>query len=200
MVDQAEWLSGRETILVVCTGNVCRSPYMEYAIRHGLAARGVSSVAVMSAGTRALTGHRMAEPVLAALEDDGIDASAFRAQDLTRALAAGADLILTAEASHRSEVARLLPRALPRIFTVRQFARLLTSDPADDAGLVRLGDLVQHVARLRGTTQPAGGAADDVQDPWNGSRATYRHAIDAMRDPVRAIVASLATMRGREEE
>lgn len=197
MVDQAEHRSGRETILVVCTGNVCRSPYMEYAIRNGLAERGISSVSVMSAGTRALIGHRMADPILAALAEEGVDGSGFRAQNLTQALAAGADLILTAEASHRSEVARLLPRALPRIFTLRQFARLTAIDPLDHPGGRRLDYLVQQVAGLRGTTQPAGGAADDVEDPWNGSRAAYRRALDAMRDPVRAIVASLTSIPNR---
>lgn len=197
MVDQAEYRSGGDTILVVCRRNVCRSPYIEYAIRHGLAAHGLSPVEVVSAGTRALIGQRMADPILAALAEDGVDGSAFRAQNLTQTLAARADLILTAEASHRSEVARLHPRALPRIFTLRQFARLTAIGPLDESDDRGLGDLVEQVARLRGTTQPAGGPVDDVEDPWDGSRAAYRRSLEAMRDPVRTIVAILSGIPSR---
>ena len=197
MVGQTEFLDDCGTILVVCTRNVCRSPYMEYAIRDGLAERGVSPVEVVSAGTRALIGQRMADPILAALADDGVDGSAFRAQNLTRGLAAHADLILTAEASHRSEVARLVPQALPRIFTLRQFARLTAGCPATGPNGRDLGDIVQQVASLRGITQPAGGLVDDVEDPGNGSRAVYRRSLDAMRDPVRTIVAFLAGVPSR---
>lgn len=198
MIDQAENRSERATILVVCTGNVCRSPYMEYAIRHGLAMRGVLGLDVVSAGTRALIGYGMADPILAALAEDDIDGSSFRAQNVTRAMTKRADLILTAEASHRSEVARLLPVALPRIFTLRQFARLATIRAPDETDDLRLGDLVEQVAGLRGTTQPAGGGADDVDDPWNGSRAAYRHSTDAMYDLVQTLVESLATIRSRD--
>ncbi|TFD31734.1 low molecular weight phosphatase family protein [Cryobacterium cryoconiti] len=197
MVDQAAYRGNRETILVVCTGNVCRSPYMEYAIRHGLAAQGISHVEVVSAGTQALIGHPMADPILEALAEDGIDGSRFRAQILTRALVEHADVILTAEASHRSEVARLFPPALRRVFTLRQFARLTAIAPPEMPDGRPLRDLVQHVAGLRGTTQPAGGATDDVEDPWNGSRAVYRRALDGMHDPVRTIVASLADLTSR---
>ena len=44
------------SILVVCTGNVCRSPYIERRLRHELAGTGIE---VTSAGTRALVGHDM---------------------------------------------------------------------------------------------------------------------------------------------
>lgn len=197
MVDHTNHRSNHGTILVVCTRNVCRSPFMEYVIRHGLAAHGVSRVEVVSAGTRALIGQSMADPILAALAEDGIDGTGFQAQNLTRELAARADLILTAEASHRSEVARLVPRALPRIFTLRQFARLSAGAPLDAPTGQDLVDLVQQVASLRGIAQPAGGPIDDVEDPGNGSRAAYRRSVDAMRDPVQTIVAFLAGIPSR---
>lgn len=197
MLDQTDLRSDYGTILVVCTRNVCRSPFMEYAIRHGLAAHGVSPVEVVSAGTRAVIGQRMADPILAALADDGVDGSAFRTQNLTRGLAARADLILTAEASHRSEVARLVPQALPRIFTLRQFARLTAGGPLNGPAGHDLRDVVQQVASLRGIAQPAGGLVDDVEDPGNGSRAAYRRSVDAMRDPVQSIVAFLAGVPSR---
>ena len=55
-------------ILVVCTGNICRSPLAEQLLREGLAAAGVKAV-VTSAGTHAMTiaaGSVMKEPRIGA--------------------------------------------------------------------------------------------------------------------------------------
>ena len=45
-------------ILIVCTGNICRSPLAEQLLRQNLTAAGIDAV-VTSAGTRAMTGSAM---------------------------------------------------------------------------------------------------------------------------------------------
>src|SRR5689334_253658 len=88
-------------VLVVCTGNICRSPYMEYSLRAQFERAGLTDVSVASAGTRAVPSSGMAPLMAALLEDEGFDASGFSTRQLTRSLIADADIVLTAERAHR---------------------------------------------------------------------------------------------------
>lgn len=49
-------MTDRPEILLVCTGNICRSPFMEYTLRDSLDRAGVNDFVVSSAGTRAVVG------------------------------------------------------------------------------------------------------------------------------------------------
>ena len=71
-------------VLVVCTGNICRSPMAEHLLRAGLAARGVEGVEVSSAGTHGLVGEPVQQHASAVLTERGIDHSAFAARRLIR--------------------------------------------------------------------------------------------------------------------
>lgn len=94
-------------ILLVCTGNTCRSPMAEVMLRQALAERGADGVTVSSAGTGAWDGAPVSEGgYLVALEHD-LDLSAHRARLLTRDSVQEADLILTMSRSHRARVADL---------------------------------------------------------------------------------------------
>lgn len=86
-----------KTILVVCTGNICRSPLADVLLRSRLAAQGV---AVRSAGTAALVGAPADPLSLAVARDHGLDLSAHRAQQATVALLSAHDLILTLDQTH----------------------------------------------------------------------------------------------------
>ena len=95
-------------ILVVCTGNICRSPYLERVLEHELAGTGIS---VSSAGTGALVGSPIDPESASRLRATGADADGFAARQVTRELVAGADLIIGATREHISEVVPLYPRA-----------------------------------------------------------------------------------------
>lgn len=183
-----------DRILIVCTGNICRSPYAAYVLQAGLTQSGISRISVDSAGTNAGTGRPMAPRISRALARRGIDTSGFRSKPLTTHLVERADLILTAETSQRANVVRLEPMALGRVFTLRQFARLLPEAKTFDAasaGGCGLASLVQACSAARGIGQPARGTEDDVEDPWGRSRLAYHRSMKAIDDALGVIAARI---------
>lgn len=94
-------------VLLVCTGNICRSPLAEAMLRRELAARGADDITVLSAGTGAWDGAPASEGAyLVGLEHD-LDLSSHRARLLTRDLVQQADLVLTMARHHRARVHEL---------------------------------------------------------------------------------------------
>ena len=65
-----------DKVLVVCIGNICRSPTAEYLLRHRLGAR---ATMIESAGLAALAGNPVDPVAGELLAQHGIDASAHRA-------------------------------------------------------------------------------------------------------------------------
>jgi protein-tyrosine-phosphatase len=87
-------------VLLVCTGNTCRSPLAEALLRRELEARGVEDVVVESAGTGAWEGVPASEGSYLVALEHGLDLSAHRSRLLTRELVERADVILTMGRSH----------------------------------------------------------------------------------------------------
>lgn len=95
-----------QEILVVCTGNVCRSPVGEALLRQALPSHRISS-----AGLGALVGHGV-EPVAARLaEAAGLDVSGHRARQIDARMVRAADLILVMSEGHRLAIAEHFPCA-----------------------------------------------------------------------------------------
>lgn len=82
-------------ILVVCTGNICRSPIGEYLLKAKL-----PRANVLSAGTGAMIGWPADPMSVEVMQEKGFEISAHRAQQLTRPLLAGVDLVLTLDRGH----------------------------------------------------------------------------------------------------
>jgi len=94
-------------VLLVCTGNICRSPLAEAMLRRELATRAVDDISVLSAGTGAWDGAPASEGAyLVGLEHD-LDLSGHRARLLTRDLVQQADLVFTMARHHRARVHEL---------------------------------------------------------------------------------------------
>ncbi|MFO0984091.1 MAG: low molecular weight protein-tyrosine-phosphatase [Planctomycetota bacterium] len=92
-------------IVVVCTGNICRSPMAAGFILHHLRLAGLDDRAVQSRGTHAVVGHRAVQESIDAARLRGVDISQHRALQFTRSDVNWADVILVMEREHAELIA-----------------------------------------------------------------------------------------------
>lgn len=118
-------------VLVVCTGNTCRSPMAAGWLNRKLAGKGW---AAESAGVGAWGGSPATSEAIEAMREIGIDISAHRSRPLTRRLADEAAVILAMTESHRREIARRFPEAEAKTFPVHGFGPGAARDVADPVG------------------------------------------------------------------
>jgi protein-tyrosine phosphatase len=189
-------------VLVVCTGNICRSPAIERLLAAGLGGtfrgqgdgRLAPAIEVSSAGTGAVADLPMTGEMATLVTAAGGVVAGFSSRNLTAGLVTEADVVLTATRRHRSTVVELVPSAVRRSFTLREFARLAASiDPADlpGAGATtadRLAALIPLATAHRGTVRPRAATDDDVIDPYGGGSTLYARAFAELEPAVRTIV------------
>src|ERR1051326_6708038 len=94
-------------ILLVCPGNICRTPLAEALFLKELQARGITNVEAVSAGTGAWDGAPASEGAYLVGLEHGLDLSDHRARLLTRDMVQQAELILTMARHHRARVHEL---------------------------------------------------------------------------------------------
>lgn len=120
------------SILYVCTGNICRSPFAE-RYTHLLADRGAAArVATSSAGVGSLVGHPMDPPMDILLQRSGGSAEGFASRQISREHITDSDVIITMETYHRDWILEDHPRAMRRTFTLGQLMRQLADPEMDD--------------------------------------------------------------------
>ncbi|HQQ62994.1 MAG TPA: low molecular weight protein-tyrosine-phosphatase [Pseudomonadales bacterium] len=102
-------------ILLVCVGNICRSPMAAFLFRTALADKGYS---ITSAGVAALVGEPMDPMAHQILEEYGFEDSSHRAVQLTRSHVQDADLILVMDKKLIDEVLRIGPEGRGKTFTL----------------------------------------------------------------------------------
>jgi protein-tyrosine-phosphatase len=110
------------TILVVCSGNTCRSPFGEGLLRLLAAEHLRTPVQIFSAGTSAVAGALVSRNAQLAAQEHGVDLAGKSATPLTADLALRADLILAMESSHARTVAALAPSAAEKTLLVGRLA------------------------------------------------------------------------------
>lgn len=148
-------------ILVVCTGNICRSPMGQGLLAHALSAQPepLHSLKVISAGVAAHTGETVSENSVTALKKVGIDISHLRSQGLTQKMLDDALLVLGMTESHRT-IIQARARPVP-----------------------------QHLHLFRDFLPPSAGK--EIGDPYGGPLKLYESCRDEMVEAVPSIVAFL---------
>ena len=102
------------SVLVVCVGNICRSPLGERVLQRLLAARGVG-ISVTSAGVAAVVGHGADETARRIAAASGTSLDGHVARQFTRAIGQAHSLILVMEPGQRREIERLAPDLSGRV-------------------------------------------------------------------------------------
>jgi protein-tyrosine phosphatase len=101
------------SILVVCAGNICRSPTGEYLLKDKLAD---SDIKISSAGLTALVGKGAETTATSIALTKNIDMSAHKGRQLSASLIAENDLILVMEERHLSDLLAQYPQARGKTF------------------------------------------------------------------------------------
>jgi protein-tyrosine phosphatase len=149
-------------VLLVCTGNTCRSPMAEAILRNMVAQRlgcrpdeiEDRGVLIVSAGVAAMTGGRASEQAIRVMSQMGLDLVAHLTQPLTESLVRYADLIYTMTQSHRQAVVAQWPHAAER-------TRVLRTDGGDIADPMG-GDLERYQRCARQIESALGTRLDDL--------------------------------------
>lgn len=108
-------------VLIVCTGNTCRSPMAEGILKALLAERGITNIDVESAGIGAMEGLSATPFAIEAAHHWGIDISAHRSRLLNRNLIQEANLILAMSPEHVEAILRRVPEAASKVFLLKSF-------------------------------------------------------------------------------
>lgn len=163
-------------ILIVCTGNICRSPMASGLLRRVLIDRfGEAAPEVGSAGTAGWEGSAAMPESTQAAAERGVDIGDHVARLLDRDMVREADLIVCMAAEHRQAIIELVPGAKGVTFTLKELVRLLDRLPPAPAAAGPRGLAARVVAasraRSEGNTSPWD---EDVADPLGQPIGSYR--------------------------
>lgn len=122
-------------ILLVCTGNTCRSAMGEALLRQEIARRGLADrITVSSAGTQAYPGDLASPGAMIVMAEREIDLTPHRARSITAELVRQAALVLTMTKHQREAVLRLAPEATDKVWLLREYAGNGDADILDPFG------------------------------------------------------------------
>ncbi|AXY40725.1 low molecular weight protein-tyrosine-phosphatase [Halomonas sp. JS92-SW72] len=134
-------------ILVVCIGNICRSPVAEAMLRSALPGRQLSS-----AGLGALVGQGVEPNARELAEAEGLDVSGHQARQLTPEMLSDADLILVMSHGQRRAIGELAPQALGKTMLLGKW---LPDEPEIPDPYRKSREAFEHVHGLLGNATNA---------------------------------------------
>ena len=157
---------GMVAVLMVCTGNICRSPSAEAVLRHHVTAAGLADrIAVDSAGIQGY--HRGESPSRLAVDCGGArgyDLGSLRARRISREDFDRFDLILAMDRGHLVRLADMSPNFRPGQI------RLLMDFAPDETG---------------------SDANEEVPDPYDGDRRDYERSLDLIESAIPGLIETL---------
>ena len=151
-------------ILVLCTGNICRSPMAEGLLRHALAGQPapLKNLQVISAGVATRDGEPVSENSVIALKKAGIDISRHCSQPVTQEMLNDALIVLGMTESHRSIIRHKASPVPKHLYLFREFL----PPPAEK----------------------------EIGDPYGGPLKVYEASRDEMVEAIPSLVAFIKTL------
>jgi protein-tyrosine-phosphatase len=124
-----------KTVLLVCTGNTCRSVMAQGILLELLKDLGEDQhLQVLSAGVAAALGGEASDEALQILDERGIDLGRHRSRPVTEDLLASANLVLTMTGSQRDIIHRLYPDEAGKVQSLKEYVNE-AGDIEDPIGL-----------------------------------------------------------------
>lgn len=118
-----------QNVLMVCVGNICRSPMAEGLLQDKLIQKDLQ-ITVSSAGISALAGRPaapFAEELM--LHSKGINISTHRARQISLQILREAELILVMESVHQKEIEYKFPSICGRVHRLGKWSGFDIPDP-----------------------------------------------------------------------
>jgi protein-tyrosine phosphatase len=183
------------SILFVCTGNRCRSPFAAACLRS--LTEGMP-VEVESAGTAEIGAQPPTDKAMQVARSMGIDLSGHLSRSLARVDPAAFDAVVGFERNHVAAAVVEGGAPYERAFLLPELVRLLGS------GLVAEGgDAVEHArAALRGAHRARGTEfvpGEEIEDPIGRPLGVYERVFGQIDGLTRAAVDALMPGEGPEE-
>lgn len=136
------------SVVFVCTGNMCRSPFAEHVFRD----LGPKSVDACSAGITAVPGGTATPIAISAARRFGVDLSRHRACPLEEHVLRRASGIYVFEHRHRANIERLFPDLRSKIHLLGTFVGAPDGEIPDPLGpsedrVVRCYEIIERACR-----------------------------------------------------
>ena len=185
------------SVLMVCSGNIFRSPAAQFLMVRELGAD--PGVRVASAGTTPVLGHPVSRSMAELLRADGVDPRGHAARALTMDLVREADVVIGMTRAHRARALSLWPDAHGRCFTLKELDRLardVSQDelPSPAAGYEeRFAALVDIASSQRGR----GSEEDDIVDPVGQGPEVVQAVYKELAESVDAVARVVRGTRRR---
>lgn len=124
-----EFLTLFKNILVVCVGNICRSPMAEGLLIKALTNTNKTDLKVYSAGLSALIDHSPDPKACQLLMNENVNISHYRAKQLDKEMIRQSDLILVMEKCHKTAIENIDPSARGKIYRLGEWGKYDIADP-----------------------------------------------------------------------
>ncbi|GIT80786.1 hypothetical protein LLS1_24550 [Leifsonia sp. LS1] len=186
------------SVLFVCTGNICRSPYAQ-AIAVARATAAGAALTFASAGTQARDRMPMDPRTVALLARADVPVPAHQARLLREEFVSMADLIVTMTGEQRSAVVRAWPDALRRTFTIAELPELADASGATPDGSAPIDVYLDALRAARPRLRDSVTARVDVADPYGGPAAGYAAMAEHLGPLVERLVDLLANRTTRPD-
>lgn len=156
-------------VLMVCTGNICRSPMAEVMLREELRRRGCADIEVASAGTWAGSGDQAMPEARQTMTARGIDLEDHRSRPLDAEELAGSDLVVVMTSVHARELRDLAHDVGAKVVLIKELVEMEVDEPSGPA-------LESRLAALLNGRRPEPRRALDLDDPMGLPAFAYERA------------------------